>query len=239
MRLSNIVAIYAFCLALLAVSGSEILSVVGLLFSIVAVCTSMALKQPWPLIPQGAFYVIALVFPPAMFFLPPMAYAATYDRNWGLRLAWIAVFVVALFVQQLNMLLLGALFIISLAAILLAIRTIHEEADRRGLIFANNTLREHNLALAKERDELLRKNSLANAQANFEQELFADLSPRELAIVRLIAEGMDNKQIASELYLSEGTVRNHVSAILAKKQLSHRTQIAVTYYRGTHGAESP
>ncbi len=233
MRLSNIVAIYAFCLALLAVSGPEILSVVGLLFSIVAVCTSMVLKQPWPLIPQGAFYVIALVFPPAIFFLPPVAYIATYDHIWGFRLAWIVVFIVEVFVQQLDMLPLGALFIISLAAMLLAIHSIREESDRRGLVFANNTLREQNLALAKERDELLQKNNLANAHANFEQELFADLSPRELAIVRLIAEGMDNKQIASELYLSEGTVRNHVSAILAKKQLSHRTQIAVTYYRGT------
>lgn len=39
-------------------------------------------------------------------------------------------------------------------------------------------------------------------------------------------------EIASTLFLSEGTVRNHISSILSKKALSNRTQIAVLYYRG-------
>ena len=45
----------------------------------------------------------------------------------------------------------------------------------------------------------------------------------------MIAEGYSNQEIADKLYLSNGTVRNHVSLILEKTGLSHRTQIAVQY----------
>jgi DNA-binding NarL/FixJ family response regulator len=62
---------------------------------------------------------------------------------------------------------------------------------------------------------------------------FAGLTEREREIVALIAQGLSNTQIASRLYLSNGTVRNHVSAILEKTGLEHRTQIAVRYYAGT------
>ena len=50
-------------------------------------------------------------------------------------------------------------------------------------------------------------------------------------IVELVAEGLDNKEIAARLYLSEGTVRNHISAILQKLDLKNRTQLVVRYYR--------
>jgi DNA-binding NarL/FixJ family response regulator len=59
---------------------------------------------------------------------------------------------------------------------------------------------------------------------------FARLTEREREIVALIAEGLSNEQIAARLYLAHGTVRNHVSAILEKTGLEHRTQIAVRYY---------
>jgi DNA-binding NarL/FixJ family response regulator len=45
--------------------------------------------------------------------------------------------------------------------------------------------------------------------------------------MRLIAKGLSNADIAKQLFLSEGTVRNHVSAILAKLGVSDRTQAAV------------
>lgn len=62
-------------------------------------------------------------------------------------------------------------------------------------------------------------------------EIFKELSPRETDIVRLIAEGLSNRQIADALFLSNGTVRNHISAILEKTGLEHRTQIAVMWLR--------
>lgn len=58
-----------------------------------------------------------------------------------------------------------------------------------------------------------------------------EINDREKEIIRLIAEGYSNKEIAAELYLSEGTVRNYLSSILDKLQLRDRTQVAVFYYK--------
>ena len=58
-----------------------------------------------------------------------------------------------------------------------------------------------------------------------------NISERELEIIRLIANGYSNKEIAAELFLGEGTVRNYLSAILDKLQLRDRTQVAVFYYQ--------
>ena len=58
-----------------------------------------------------------------------------------------------------------------------------------------------------------------------------NISERELDIIRLIANGYSNKEIAAELFLSEGTVRNYLSSILDKLQLRDRTQVAVFYYQ--------
>lgn len=61
------------------------------------------------------------------------------------------------------------------------------------------------------------------------QAFFEGLSKREMEVAELIAEGYSNQEIADKLYLSNGTVRNHVSLILEKTGLEHRTQIAVQY----------
>jgi DNA-binding NarL/FixJ family response regulator len=57
--------------------------------------------------------------------------------------------------------------------------------------------------------------------------LAADLSARERDIVKLRARGMSNADIAHRLYLSEGTVRNYVSAIFVKLGVADRTQAAI------------
>ena len=61
------------------------------------------------------------------------------------------------------------------------------------------------------------------------EQLKADtnLTERELDVVRLVAQGYDNKEIAGELYLSDGTVRNIISKVLEKLKLKDRTQLAV------------
>ncbi|MGD9099771.1 MAG: response regulator transcription factor [Anaerolineae bacterium] len=58
-------------------------------------------------------------------------------------------------------------------------------------------------------------------------DLLADLSERELEVLRLIARGMSNKEIAEALTIAEGTVKSHVSNILSKLHLAHRTQAAL------------
>jgi DNA-binding NarL/FixJ family response regulator len=55
----------------------------------------------------------------------------------------------------------------------------------------------------------------------------AKLSERELDILRLVAEGCDNDQIAERLFLSPRTVKNHVSSILSKLDMDNRVQAAV------------
>lgn len=60
---------------------------------------------------------------------------------------------------------------------------------------------------------------------------FADLSQRELEILRLIAEGRANKEIARRLVISERTARTHVSNILRKLGLTSRTQAALLAVR--------
>jgi DNA-binding NarL/FixJ family response regulator len=55
----------------------------------------------------------------------------------------------------------------------------------------------------------------------------AELSDRERAILRLIADGRDNTQIGQEMHISPATVKNHVSSILAKLQVANRVEAAV------------
>jgi len=57
------------------------------------------------------------------------------------------------------------------------------------------------------------------------------LSDRELEVLRLLARGLNNPEIAHRLYLSEGTVRNYVSTILTKLGVADRTQAAVLAIR--------
>lgn len=54
-----------------------------------------------------------------------------------------------------------------------------------------------------------------------------EFTPRERDIIRCVAQGMDNKEIAAELFLAEGTVRNQISRVLEKRKLKDRTQLAV------------
>ncbi|MFA7550617.1 MAG: response regulator transcription factor, partial [Sedimentibacter sp.] len=53
------------------------------------------------------------------------------------------------------------------------------------------------------------------------------LTDREIEVCRLIAEGRNNKEIANELFLSQGTVKNHITKVLLKLDLRDRTQLAI------------
>lgn len=55
---------------------------------------------------------------------------------------------------------------------------------------------------------------------------------RELDIIKAVAEGLSNREIAQKLYISEGTVKNYITTILAREDLSHRTALAVYYLTG-------
>jgi DNA-binding NarL/FixJ family response regulator len=63
------------------------------------------------------------------------------------------------------------------------------------------------------------------------------LSERELGVVRLVAQGLSNAELAARLYLSEATVKSHIARILAKLGLRDRVQVAVYAYE--HGIVRP
>ncbi len=67
------------------------------------------------------------------------------------------------------------------------------------------------------------------------QNLLGALTEREMDVLRLIARGQSNKEIAASLHLTEGTVKGYVSTILGKLQVADRTQAAL--YAVKHGVE--
>ncbi len=64
-----------------------------------------------------------------------------------------------------------------------------------------------------------------------EKDIEGELSGREMQVLKLVADGRNNKEIASSLYLSEGTIRNYISTMLDKLHLRDRTQLAIYYYK--------
>lgn len=70
--------------------------------------------------------------------------------------------------------------------------------------------------------QMAQNNSIRNIDKRIEI-----LTEREIDVLRLVGEGKNNKEISTELYLSEGTVKNHITNILNKLELRDRTQLAI------------
>lgn len=70
--------------------------------------------------------------------------------------------------------------------------------------------------------------SMMRQRGEQKQDPFKELTPRELDVLRLLAEGKNNAEIAAVLVLSDKTIRNHISTILDKLQVSNRVE-AATY----------
>lgn len=80
-------------------------------------------------------------------------------------------------------------------------------------------------------DEIISKiPNLMRNQDTFDYSAY-DITEKEYEIIEKVSAGLSNKEIAAELYLSEGTVRNYISSVLEKLELRDRTQLAIFYYQ--------
>jgi DNA-binding NarL/FixJ family response regulator len=75
--------------------------------------------------------------------------------------------------------------------------------------------------------KVLRELRAARPAARDAERVRTELTERELEVLRLIANGKDNADIAAELHISAKTVKNHISSILMKLQMQNRIQAAV------------
>ena len=75
--------------------------------------------------------------------------------------------------------------------------------------------------------KVLQRIRATSAQPEIEELIRAELSEREIEVLKLIANGKDNAVIAAELHISPKTVKNHISNILMKLQIDNRIQAAV------------
>jgi DNA-binding NarL/FixJ family response regulator len=85
----------------------------------------------------------------------------------------------------------------------------------------------HSLISPQIASKLLQQVRAHTADASAAETIRAQLSDRELEVLRLIANGKDNADIARELFISPKTVKNHISNILMKLQIENRIQAAV------------
>lgn len=84
--------------------------------------------------------------------------------------------------------------------------------------------------------EVMRKNLQKSNQMSVAKQKVDDIfSEKELRVIQLVAQGFDNKEIASDICMAEGSVRNMISKILDKLELKDRTQLAV--YAVKHGLD--
>ena len=84
-----------------------------------------------------------------------------------------------------------------------------------------------NADIAKKVLKMFRKIAQSNFAISVNDEYTKDLSDAERNVIRCVGRGLSNKEIASELHLSDGTVRNYLSSVLSKLDLRDRTQLAI------------
>lgn len=95
------------------------------------------------------------------------------------------------------------------------------------------TIKLVNKGIAVIQEEILSKissnlMSSVNRKEQIDKNLFTE---RELDVMKAISEGLNNKEIGKKLFISEGTVKNYITSILQKTDLTHRTQIAIYYIK--------
>jgi DNA-binding NarL/FixJ family response regulator len=105
-----------------------------------------------------------------------------------------------------------------------------KDVPREQLVMAIRTVRDGEAMLAPTVTKRLIEDYLSRHTARSDQLDLSPLSARELEVLRLLARGLANDEIASELFISRATVKSHVASILAKLNLRDRLQAVVVAY---------
>lgn len=232
-KLVDSAAVWLICLAFEAMTGLEAYSVAGVLVSATATCLASVVRTAPVRVAVLAAFLAACVASPAVgAFLPVGACLCMFERPVVAKCAWAVAWVAMLptfATGGTGPLHAGALLCVCVAASLLAWKTTRGERVRHALFDSWDAESARSFALLHQDREMTqeqRRGRTGEGSAAGANPL-EGLTERERQIATLVAEGKDNHAIAEELFLSEGTVRNYISAILSKKQLKNRTQLAV------------
>lgn len=243
-RIVDITVVYACCAlsmllalccpaatsAVLALYGglTGLASVACFLVSVICVLGCEWSGCGWRAVLPAAYCVIAVAVPAGVFFVP----AALYElmRSVHEPLPWKVAPAAALFpavaLAARGGVAPALLLVVAVAALaaLLSMRTCALTAQRDLTRRTRDDLVERELCV---RDALAAVRAAPDARPRE----FECLTEREYEIVRLVAEGLDNHEIAAEAFISEGTVRNRISSVLSKTGYKNRTQLAVAWWR--------
>ena len=213
------------CTVLVVFFATPQAGIVAFLLAVILICACWLAHPNVKVVALALACMLPLVLSSWIAFLGLVAYLALHQRSWVVRLFWIVPLVGVTALSTTSPQLAALSVLICAIAVLLAIRDVRTASEIAGLRFAYDEVRERYLNQKP-------ASPITMADPAPTQNYLSDLTKRELAIVRLVAQGKDNHEIAAELFLSEGTIRNHISSVLAKKHLSNRTQLAVAYYQG-------
>lgn len=229
----------AGCLAAFLTVPADAASV-GLLLAAYAVSTiAYLLPERAGLGLLLAYLAFACAVPLAAVFLAPVVYGCASCRYRWVALACLAPAGAVFLLLPLEYAALAAA--LGLLAWALGYRAAQLTAQRRQSRVLRDTVREQSLALARRNHTLRNRvteledaaehsaDPWGDAEGPCPELALDDLTERELEIAAYVARGLDNKEIAAAVFASEGTVRNHISAILQKSNLRNRTQLAVAY----------
>ncbi len=246
-RIVDEIMLLALCVALMVFEPASAFAIIGVLAAVVVVCVcevSPVVSIRYACI--CAYAASALFFPELLIPLPLVAYECVAQRSSVIRLVWIVVLLFGL--VSLGWWPLAGVLLLCGIAFAMAVRTARNLAERNAMRSIRDGLREQlNVAQLYESaasrpgsvEQSNTKEDMSSAGNRLREaagltglktsEAIDGLTDREQSVAALVAKGLDNKEIASELYLSEGTVRNYISSILQKCQLKNRTQIAIMY----------
>lgn len=227
-RLIDSISVWLVCTAFMVVDGLSALSVAGFLGSLVVLCACQFCWHRAIRIGMLIAFLVACAFwSPLMPFLPVGACLCVFEEARAVRFAWVAAWVAV--ATRLSIASAFVLLMLCVAAVLLAHSIAFESRASRRMRLARDGVREQMIGLAERNRsiQLELEGRAAAVEGDDAPDPFAGLTDRERQIAALVAEGLDNRTIAERLFLSEGTVRNNISAILQKKQLKNRTQLAV------------